>query len=220
MTYSMVMLIVAGTLQLLGMAIVANIIANKVLRKRDIAIATLFMTIGGTLFLNSMQYFTIIYTVGVLFVFMKWRKAGWVISLVAPMLSFLLAVVVDYILSWVVGKAFGVYASDYDSSILGVTLTILVFLLPFFMCAYLLGLVIHRILYRQSTADVLTRNGFVVVILMLMTSIITYLLISAENVLGFPEQLLTVYPILFITFFLIICIVFLIINKIGQEREK
>ncbi|MBC1813305.1 hypothetical protein HCA60_12470 [Listeria booriae] len=220
MTYSIVMLIVAGTLQLLGMAIVANIIANKVLRKRDIAIATLFMTIGGTLFLNSMQYFTIIYTVGVLFVFMKWRKAGWVISLVAPMLSFLLAVVVDYILSWVVGKVFGVYASDYDSSILGVTLTILVFLLPFFMCAYLLGLVIHRILYRQSTADVLTRNGFVVVILMLMTSIITYLLISAENVLGFPEQLLTVYPILFITFFLIICIVFLIINKIGQEREK
>ncbi|MBC6301105.1 sensor histidine kinase [Listeria booriae] len=151
---------------------------------------------------------------------MKWRKAGWVISLVAPMLSFLLAVVVDYILSWAVGKVFGVYASDYDSSILGVTLTILVFLLPFFMCAYLLGLVIHRILYRQSTADVLTRNGFVVVILMLMTSIITYLLISAENVLGFPEQLLTVYPILFITFFLIICIVFLIINKIGQEREK
>ncbi|MBC1907467.1 hypothetical protein HCA64_13350 [Listeria booriae] len=151
---------------------------------------------------------------------MKWRKAGWVISLVAPMLSFLLAVVVDYILSWGVGKAFGVYASDYDSSILGVTLTILVFLLPFFMCAYLLGLVIHRILYRQSTADVLTRNGFVVVILMLMTSMITYLLISAENVLGFPEQLLTVYPILFITFFLIICIVFLIINKIGQEREN
>ncbi|MBC1562972.1 hypothetical protein [Listeria booriae] len=151
---------------------------------------------------------------------MKWRKAGWVISLVAPMLSFILAVVVDYILSWAVGKVFGVYASDYDSSILGVTLTILVFLLPFFMCAYLLGLVIHRILYRQGTADVLTRNGFVVVILMLMTSIITYLLISAENVLGFPEQLLTVYPILFITFFLIICIVFLIINKIGQEREK
>ncbi|MBC2180336.1 hypothetical protein HCJ82_09260 [Listeria booriae] len=151
---------------------------------------------------------------------MKWRKAGWVISLVAPMLSFLLAVVVDYILSWIVGKVFGVYASDYDSSILGVTLTILVFLLPFFMCAYLLGLVIHRILYRQSTTDVLTRNGFVVVILMLMTSIITYLLISAENVLGFPEQLLTVYPILFITFFLIICIVFLIINKIGQEREN
>ncbi|MBC2163893.1 hypothetical protein [Listeria booriae] len=151
---------------------------------------------------------------------MKWRKAGWVISLVAPMLSFILAVVVDYILSWAVGKVFGVYASDYDSSILGVTLTILVFLLPFFICAYLLGLVIHRILYRQGTADVLTRNGFVVVILMLMTSIITYLLISAENVLGFPEQLLTVYPILFITFFLIICIVFLIINKIGQEREK
>ncbi|MBC1919180.1 hypothetical protein HCJ46_10445 [Listeria booriae] len=151
---------------------------------------------------------------------MKWRKAGWVISLVAPMLSFLLAVVVDYILSWGVGKAFGVYASDYDSSILGVTLTILVFLLPFFICAYLLGLVIHKILYRQSTTDVLTRNGFVVVILMLMTSIITYLLISAENVLGFPEQLLTVYPILFITFFLIICIVFWIINKIGQEREK
>ncbi|MBC2173325.1 hypothetical protein [Listeria booriae] len=151
---------------------------------------------------------------------MKWRKAGWVISLVAPMLSFILAVVVDYILSWAVGKVFGVYASDYDSSILGVTLTILVFLLPFFMCAYLLGLVIHRILYRQGTADVLTRNGFVVVILMLMTSMITYLLISAENVLGFPEQLLTVYPILFITFFLIICIVFLIINKIGQEREK
>lgn len=51
MTYSMVMLIVAGTLQLLGIAIVANIIVDKILRKRDIALATLIMTIGGTFFL-------------------------------------------------------------------------------------------------------------------------------------------------------------------------
>ncbi|MBC2327986.1 sensor histidine kinase [Listeria booriae] len=220
MTYSMVMLIVAGTLQLLGIAIVANIIADKILRKRDIALATLIMTIGGTLFFNSVQYLIIIYTVGILAVFMKWRKAGWIISLVAPMMSFLLTILVDYILSWIVGKGLGIYANDYDSSFLGVTLTILVFLLPIFICTYLLGLGIHKVLYRQSTVDIVSRNGFVVTLLMLMTSIITYLLIYAEDLPGFPKHLAMVYPILFITFFLIICIVFLIINKIGQEREK
>ncbi|MBC1359116.1 hypothetical protein [Listeria booriae] len=220
MTYSIVMLIVAGTLQLLGIAIVANIIADKILSKRDIALATLIMTIGGTLFFNSVQYLIIIYTVGILAVFMKWRKAGWIISLVAPMMSFLLTILVDYILSWIVGKGLGIYANDYDSSFLGVTLTILVFLLPIFICTYLLGLGIHKVLYRQSTVDIVSRNGFVVTLLMLMTSIITYLLIHAEDLPGFPKQLAMVYPILFITFFLIICIVFLIINKIGQEREK
>ncbi|MBC1797550.1 hypothetical protein HCA55_12500 [Listeria booriae] len=211
---SIIVFFIGGVLQLLGITVVANLLANRILPAKTILVATLFMSLG-IIFLNSIQYFTIIYTTAVLVFFLKRRGSTWIISFVAPMLSFIVIVIADYLVSWMVGEGLGFYLHDYNNVYLN-----FVFLIPNFVCAYLIGALIYWILYKRNFQGVLNRNGFVIVALMAMTMAITYLFIYLEGALGFPKGLTTIYLILFVTFFITISIVFLIMDRIRKERDK
>lgn len=114
-----------------------------------------------------------------------------------------------------VGEGLGFYLHDYNNVYLN-----FVFLIPNFVCAYLIGALIYWILYKRNFQGVLNRNGFVIVALMAMTMAITYLFIYLEGAVGFPKGLTSIYLVLFVTFFITISIVFLIMDRIRKERDQ
>ncbi|MBC1474962.1 hypothetical protein HB852_10065 [Listeria grandensis] len=78
--YSLLVLFTAGTYQIFGIVIVTNVLAQKVLSKKDIVIITIIMALGGPILLSMIEYFSQIYTLGVLVLFLRWKGIRWLNS--------------------------------------------------------------------------------------------------------------------------------------------
>lgn len=218
--YSLLLIFIVGSYQLLGVVIGANNLVQRVLSKRDIFMVTIIMTVGGAFLLNSMQYFSIIYVLGVLFLFLKWRRVGWLMSLIAPVMAQLLMVIANYAVEWFTLTSFGINVNTYDSGFGGPIVTMLLSVTVCNILVYLMSLLIGLTFRKDGFKNTMYRNGYLIASLLLITIVIIYLFIYLERLLGLPSDFIVVNTALFMILFLLVCMVFSIVVKMGQELVK
>ncbi|WP_185526371.1 hypothetical protein [Listeria grandensis] len=203
-----------------GVVIGANNLVQRVLSKRDIFTVTIIMTVGGAFLLSSMQYFSVIYVLGVLFLFLKWRRVSWLMSLVVPVTAQLLMVIANYAVEWFMLTSFGININTYDSGFGGPIVTMLLSVTVCNILVYLMSLLIGLVFRKEGFKNIMNRNGYIMACLLLITIVIIYLFIYLERLFGLPSDFIVVNTALFMILFLLVCMVFSIIVKIGQEQVK
>lgn len=218
--YSSLFLWIAGTYQLFGIVLVTNVLASKVLSRKDMILVTVIMTIGGSVLLNSVQYFAEIYTIGVLILFLSWKGVQWVKSFIFVIVGQILFILSDYLIGVFVGTALGVYSGDYHTTLLDAWFIMVIFLTPCLVVAYIFSLCVSWILRRGSFKNAVKYNEFMIISLLMLTIVIMYFLIYLEDTLGLPIEVAELYIIIFATLILAIGIVFTIAAKVEKTRAE
>lgn len=218
--YSSLFLWIAGTYQLFGIVLVTNVLASKVLSRKDMILVTVIMTIGGSLLLKSVQYFAEIYTIGVLILFLSWKGVQWVKSFIFVIVGQILFILSDYLIGVFAGTALGVYSGDYHTTLLDAWFIMVIFVTPCLIVAYTFSLCVSWILRRGSFKNAVKYNEFMIISLLILTIAIMYFLIYLEDTLGLPIEVAELYIIIFATLILAIGIVFTIAAKVEKTRAE
>ncbi|EUJ22553.1 accessory gene regulator protein C [Listeria grandensis FSL F6-0971] len=207
----MLAVIVTGTCQMFILAIGTNILLKKVLSKIEVLIVGTILAIGGLILLATVQYFALIYAIGVLVAVLRFKKASWFMAIVAPITSLLIMIVSDYTIIW-------------STIMLQVEYQDLLMNTPFVYSAFQSAIML---LYIFIAAQFFTRlkSNYLVLILLVVTIVIIYIFIYIGSLYEFPTDILTIFTILFTTFSVLTGIVFVVVTKIiqshieNQERE-
>ncbi|MBC6309051.1 hypothetical protein HCJ66_05740 [Listeria sp. FSL L7-1582] len=218
--YSSLFLWIAGTYQLFGIVLVTNVLASKVLSRKNMILVTVIMTIGGSVLLNSVQYFAEIYTIGVLILFLSWKGVQWVKSFIFVIVGQILFILSDYLIGVFVAVALGVYSEDYHATFLDAAFVMAIFVTPCLIVAYIFSLCASWILRRGSFKNAVKYNEFMIISLLMLTIVIMYLFIYLEDILGLPTEVAELYIIIFSTLILVIGIVFAIVARVGNTRVE
>ncbi|TDR52430.1 sensor histidine kinase [Paenilisteria rocourtiae] len=216
--YSSLFLWIAGTYQLFGIVVVTNVLAKKILSKRDVILTAVIMTIGGSLLLNTVQYYAAIYTLGVLALSLSWKGVHWGKSFVFAIVGQILFIISDYLVGVFAGKALGLHSQDYHATFLDAAYVMIIFVTPSLIVGYILALCINWIMRRDNLKSTVKYNEYALIFLLLLTIIIIYILIYLENILKLPIAVAELYIVIFSFLLLAIGIVFAIIIKVENER--
>lgn len=202
----MLAFMVNGTCQMFLLAIGTNILLKKVLSKKEVLIVGTILAIGGLILLATVQYFALIYAVGVLVALLRFKKVSWFMAIVAPIISLLIMIMSDYTIIW-------------STIMLQVEYQDLLMNTPFVYSAFLS---VIMLLYIFIAARFFTRlkSNYLVLILLVVTIIIIYMFIYIGSLYEFPTEILTIFAILFTTFSVLTAIVFVVITKIIQSHVE
>ncbi|EUJ52163.1 hypothetical protein [Listeria rocourtiae] len=176
------------------------------------------MTIGGSLLLNTVQYYAAIYTLGVLALSLSWKGVHWGKSFVFAIVGQILFIISDYLVGVFAGKALGLHSQDYHATFLDAAYVMIIFVTPSLIVGYILALCINWIMRRDNLKSTVKYNEYALIFLLLLTIIIIYILIYLENILKLPIAVAELYIVIFSFLLLAIGIVFAIIIKVENER--
>ncbi|EUJ22551.1 accessory gene regulator protein C [Listeria grandensis FSL F6-0971] len=218
--YSLLVLFTAGTYQIFGIVIVTNVLAQKVLSKKDIVIITIIMALGGPILLSMIEYFSQIYTLGVLVLFLRWKGIRWLSSFMCVVVAQIVLLIGNYVVGVFALNVLGLNSQDYSTSLFDAVFAMIVIITPCLTIAYVLALGIRGILRKNKFENTVKNSEYVIVALLLLTIVIMYTLIHLENVLGIPIETGALYVFIFIALLLAIGIVFVIITKVENARAE
>lgn len=218
--YSLLVLFTAGTYQIFGIVIVTNVLAQKVLSKKDVVVITIIMALGGPILLSVIEYFSQIYTLGVLVLFLRWKGLRWLNSFMCVVVAQILLLIGNYVVGVFALSVLGLNSQDYSTSLFDAVFAMIVFITPCLTIAYMLALGIRGILRKNNFENTVKYSEYVIVALLLLTIVIIYTLIHLDNVLGGQVDIAVMYIFIFFALLFAIGIVFVVITKIENVRAE
>ncbi|EUJ52162.1 sensor histidine kinase [Paenilisteria rocourtiae] len=218
--YSLLVLCMGITYQIFGIVMVTNVLAQKDLSKKDISLIIIIMTLGGSIFLNLIGYFSQIYILGVLVLFLRWKGVRWLSAFICVIVAQILLLIGNYIVGVFAANILGLYSKDYTTTIFDMMFGMVVFITPCLTIAYILALCIRGVLREDNFENTVKYSEYVVVALLVLTIVIMYTLIHLDNVLGGHIEIAALYIFIFFALLFAIGMVLVMIIKVENARAE
>ncbi|KGL43739.1 hypothetical protein DUK53_14645 [Listeria sp. SHR_NRA_18] len=218
--YSLLVIFMGVTYQIFGIVIVTNVLAQKALSKKDIILITSIMALGGPILLSFIEYFSQIYTLGVLVLFLRWKGIRWLNALICVVAAQILLLIGNYIVGVFANNILGLSSQDYTTTIFDMMFAMIVFITPCLTIAYILALCIRGILRKNNFDNTVKYSEYVIVALLVLTIVIMYTLIHLDNVLGGHIEIAELYIFIFLALLFAMGIVLVIIAKVENARAE
>ncbi|KGL43740.1 hypothetical protein DUK53_14640 [Listeria sp. SHR_NRA_18] len=198
-----------------------NILSNKVFTKRFVFFAGTILGVCGTVLFFYVEYYSLVFIAGILALALRTKNKHWLVCIVTPLLTFLLLVVITYLMdTFLIGLLrlddrtwdYGILTSSILTSILyGVVLLIL---------TYAVSTGVSRLIRNTSYRAVINKNVYLFSSILIITVIIIYSFIYVESLYQFPNEIIFFNGILFITLLTMIVVTTAILAKIHQRRVE
>ncbi|MBC6301104.1 sensor histidine kinase [Listeria booriae] len=176
--------------QLLLLVLSVNIMTRNILTKLELVAVSIILSVFGTILLAHIQYFSLLFVLGLLTILLKIKKVSCFMAIAAPVLGQLVMIMSDYIIK-------------IENN--------------FFFIVCLAGLMILSSFALKSVLPKI-ENDYFILALLILTTIIFYMFIYAGSLYNFPKAITSIYTLIFATFILAIALTFIIITKISQKQ--
>ncbi|MBC1433822.1 hypothetical protein HB848_00540 [Listeria rocourtiae] len=152
--------------------------------------------------------------------YLKWKNASWLMAFIAPIAAQFLMILVNYVLEWFVLNSFGININKYDAGVGEPIVSMFLMITVCNILVYLMSLLVERLIRQDAFRNTMYSNGYIMSGLLFIALVIIYLFIYLERLFGLPRDFIIVNTVLFVVLFLSICVVFIVMLKIGREQAK
>ncbi|MBC1433821.1 hypothetical protein HB848_00535 [Listeria rocourtiae] len=207
--------------QIFCIVVSVNILSKKVFSQRFVLLAGILLGICGTVLFFYVEYYSLVFIAGILTLALRTKNKHWLVCIVTPLLTFLLLVVITYLMDTFLIGIFRLTNRPMDYGILtsGV-LTSILYSMILLILTYVVSTGVSRLIRSKSYKTAINKNVYLFASILIITVIIIYSFIYIESLYHFPNEIIIFNGILFITLLVMIAITTFILAKINQRRVE
>lgn len=202
--------------QVISLMMGIQILTRGAFTKINLVILYIVLIIESMTLLYYIQYFSLIFTLGILVLALRLKKIRWTLAIGLPFVCVAYLVAVDYIVNI---TTILVFSSTSQATIANPNIYYMVYILAL-LVAYLLYKLTARIIFNSKIKEISNANKKWLIVVLILTMIMVYLFIYLESSYGFPNELVYINGALFFIYFLSAIIIFLLILKASERQAE
>ncbi|MBC1285762.1 hypothetical protein HB818_08320 [Listeria booriae] len=213
---TLLLFIFSGALQIAIFVICSDVIAQRVLTKREILYISILLWLIGIPLLLTVQYFSLIVVIGVLALVFKWKKKTWVQAITISIIPILLMVLGNYIFEFLFIIIFGGSNARYVGDIFYILLSSFLIFILVFGLSHLINKAFQSQIYKNMSKQ----SGYLLAMLLIITAVTIYIFIYIGATYNFSNDIIVANAYLFVIFILAILMVFSIVYYTSKQQNK